>query len=638
MATNIPGVVFRFSVRPDGTYGFDYISGRSRQILGIENDPTTFFDQFTECIVPENRERFLSLVQHAISTKTLWEFESQYVKPSGKQIWISAISSPVMENDKLIFDGVLFDNTERKHAEEELLKKNEELNASYEELTATEEGPRHNLDELIRQEQALRESEDRFRGIFDTITSGVAIYEVRNNGSSGKDYIIKDFNKTALEIEGKKKEEVVGKSLFDLRPAIDEYGLIPVFQQVWETGVPAFFPQTVYIDEKYSNWYENRVFRLQSGEIVAVYDDVTERKRAELELISAYENLKEAHRLAHIGTWDWVIETDTVTWSEELCKIAGWDPSLPAPTFAELPRVYTPASWDLLNNAVTRALTSGEPYNLELELVRPDGSLRWIHAFGGVQRDETGKVIGLHGTLQDITERKLAEDALRQANKKLTLLSGITRHDINNQLAVLQGYLTLLEKKQPGLSHNEYFQKAATAAERISAMIRFTKEYKAIGLNAPVWQDCHTLVDIAAKQAPLGKITVKNDLPAGAEVFADPLIVKVCYNLMDNAVRYGGKITTIRFYEMERDGNQVVICEDDGGGVPVEEKEKIFERGFGKNTGLGLTLSREILDITGITICETGEPGKGARFEMTVPKGAYRVNPDRNDMSGGRRP
>ena len=94
---------------------------------------------------------------------------------------------------------------------------------------------------------------------------------------------------------------------------------------------------------------------------------------------------------------------------------------------------------------------------------------------------------------------------------------------------------------------------------------------------------------------------------------------------MDNAARYGGKITTLRFsVEISSDAH-LIVCEDDGDGVVAMEKEKIFERGFGKNTGLGLALSREILSITGITIRETGEPGKSARFEITVPKGAWRI-------------
>ena len=102
-------------------------------------------------------------------------------------------------------------------------------------------------------------------------------------------------------------------------------------------------------------------------------------------------------------------------------------------------------------------------------------------------------------------------------------------------------------------------------------------------------------------------------------------VVKVFYNLMDNAARYGGNITTIRFSVQESGGNLILICDDDGDGIAATDKAKIFDRGFGKNTGLGLALSREILSITGITICERGVPGKGARFEMKVPKDTWRI-------------
>ncbi len=155
--------------------------------------------------------------------------------------------------------------------------------------------------------------------------------------------------------------------------------------------------------------------------------------------------------------------------------------------------------------------------------------------------DATGKLADFIAIGVDITDRKRAEVALNEANKKLNLLSGITRHDINNQIMILNGFLGILHKKVPDPALEDYFTRIAKASGRISAMIQFTKEYEQIGVHAPVWQDCRTLVDTAAKQAPLGQITVNNDLPAGAEVFADPLIVKVFYNLMDNAVRYGGE-------------------------------------------------------------------------------------------------
>ncbi len=238
----------------------------------------------------------------------------------------------------------------------------------------------------------------------------------------------------------------------------------------------------------------------------------------------------------------------------------------------------------------------------------------------------------------DITERKLLEQemvyheqelrqfsaALETSNKKLTLLSGITRHDINNQLTVLMGFLELLEMKQPDTSFSTYFNKITNATERIQAMIQFTKTYEGIGVNAPVWLNSHTLVETAAKDVALGDIRLVNDIPDDFTIFTDQLIVKVFFNLIDNAVRYGGTITTIRFTGRESEEDYLIVCEDDGVGIPAGEKTKIFERGFGMNTGLGLFLAREILSITSITIAETGEPGKGARFEITVPKGAYR--------------
>jgi len=223
---------------------------------------------------------------------------------------------------------------------------------------------------------------------------------------------------------------------------------------------------------------------------------------------------------------------------------------------------------------------------------------------------------------------KFYNQTLDDANKKLTLLSEITRHDIISQLTALQLYLEILENKLPDTSYQEYFKKIGIATDRISSIVRFTREYEEIGVNTPVWVDVSAIVDTARKDDVVGDIQLINDLPANTEVFSDALIANVFNKMIANAVRYGGKITTIRFSVEERDGDHVVVCEDDGDGVVAQEKEKIFERGFGKNTGLGLALSREILSITGITIHETGEPGKGARFEITVPKGAWRMAGD----------
>ncbi len=272
------------------------------------------------------------------------------------------------------------------------------------------------------------------------------------------------------------------------------------------------------------------------------------------------------------------------------------------------------------------SLTQSHPVeSIEHRIIMPDGEVRWQRWNDRAIFDENGNVSEFQSVGRDITDQRQAEDALRQANRRLNMMTNITRHDINSRITTLTGFLHILEKKLPDPAFDEYFQKISSTANQISAMIRFTKEYEKIGIQAPVWHGTRTIVETVAREVPLGNLIVKNDLPTGTEVLADPLIVKVFYNLMDNAVRFGGKITNIRFMEQESEDNYLIVCEDDGEGIPAEEKEKIFDRGFGRNTGFGLCFVREILSISGITIRETGEPGKGARFEMRVPKGAYRL-------------
>ncbi|MCG6537391.1 MAG: PAS domain S-box protein, partial [Syntrophales bacterium LBB04] len=138
-------------------------------------------------------------------------------------------------------------------------------------------------------------------------------------------------------------------------------------------------------------------------------------QRTEENARKSHKQLRDAQQLAHIGVWTWTAETDTVTWTEELYRIAGIDPMLPAPTYAEHPNLYVPESWDRLKEAVERAREAGVPYQLELELIRPDGATRWVNAFGGAIYDHHGRLTGLQGTVQDITERKLAETMLRDS-------------------------------------------------------------------------------------------------------------------------------------------------------------------------------------------------------------------------------
>lgn len=129
--------------------------------------------------------------------------------------------------------------------------------------------------------------------------------------------------------------------------------------------------------------------------------------------------LDEAHRIARLGTWHWVIESDTVQWSEEVYRTFERDLRLPPPNYEELKATHTPESWERLSAAVERALTLGEPYTLDVELILPDGGQRWILARGEVAaRDADGKVTELRGTIQDIHQRKLNEERMAKSEAR----------------------------------------------------------------------------------------------------------------------------------------------------------------------------------------------------------------------------
>ena len=146
--------------------------------------------------------------------------------------------------------------------------------------------------EQIHEEQKLKQSEAQFHSLFNNMISGAVIYEVKNNGETAQDYIIKDFNPTAFDSDKLNEKEIRGKSIDQIRPNIEEFGLIDIFKEVWQTGEPAFYPPTYYEDDEVSAWFINRVFKLDSGEIVAIFDDITDMMVMQEELQASEENLR----------------------------------------------------------------------------------------------------------------------------------------------------------------------------------------------------------------------------------------------------------------------------------------------------------------------------------------------------------
>ncbi|MCQ1537494.1 response regulator [Methanocalculus taiwanensis] len=268
---------------------------------------------------------------------------------------------------------------------------------------------------------------------------------------------------------------------------------------------------------------------------------------------------------------------------------------------------------------VIRSIESGSIE--EGDVMLPDG--RIFHLKGCPVYNELGEPDGAIIFGMDITEEKAAAEALSLAHRKLQILSSITRHDILNEITMIIGYLGILqcsvdERGDP--EEKDYTDRIMGASQNIRRQIDFTDQYEELGVKEPAWLSLHDMI----RKIPKGDIPIRSDCQ-DISIYADRMTEKVFYNLYDNTIRHTEGATGIRIHCRRENNDLIILWEDDGGGIPAEYKEKIFNRSFGKNTGFGLFLSREILGITTITIHETGIPGKGARFEIRVPEGRFMI-------------
>jgi PAS domain S-box-containing protein len=577
MATNIPGVVFRYYVNPDGTTGFDYISGRSREILGLENDKATFDNRFTEGIVPENRERFLSSIQHAVTTKTLWEFDSPYVKPSGEKIWVSAVSSPVMENDRLIFDGAFFDITHRKKAEEEIVKKNEELHASNEQLAAAEEELKGQFDALTESERLIRESEERVRNKLESL----------------------------LSPEG----DIGNLDLADIIDVEEIQSMMDDFHALTHIGIA--------------------ILDINGKILVATgwQDICTKFHRVNPETCA---NCVQSDTLLASGA-----EPGTV--KRYRCKNNMWD--LVTPIVIGGSHVGNLFLGQFLfedesvNDELFRSQAVRYGFDESSYLAALDRVPRWNRETVDTVMAFYAKFARMVSTLshsnitlaRTVTERDTTLNSLLKVNQKLNVLSQLTRQDLTTQIFIVNSFLEMAKKQakgQDGIIKN--IESGERAVRSIKEITEFTKDYQNMGEKPPKWQNVKLSFLFGLSHISIGEIRHSLETE-NLEIFADPLLEKAFQGLLENSVKHGGHVSEIRVSHTVTPDWVTVVFEDNGIGISAEKKERIFLRGEGARASVrGLFFVQEILSITGIIIRENGEPGKGARFEMTVPKGAWK--------------
>jgi PAS domain S-box-containing protein len=266
-------------------------------------------------------------------------------------------------------------------------------------------------------------------------------------------------------------------------------------------------------------------------------------------------------------------------------------------------------------------LTRGEA-RFETEKIKKDGSLLPVEISARLAKlkDRT-YVIAIS---RDISQRKREERALRIANEKLQLMNIVAWHDIRNRVTDLRGFVELSKDLATDDKLKKFMDSEEDILKVIHRQLQYTKEYQEMGIHPPQWVNIPQVLRMIVSFREIGSLKFRMDLP-DLELYCDPVIEKVFSSLIENTKRHGKKATEIHISCHETAGGLLLIYEDDGVGIPGERKKDLFIRDVGSATGFSLFFVHDILEISDMSIQETGVPGTGVRFEISVPKGLYRI-------------
>ena len=350
--------------------------------------------------------------------------------------------------------------------------------------------------------------------------------------------------------------------------------------------------------------------------------DITEKRLAEAALRESKEKLEAL--VESIGDFVWELDSrgkyEYVSpqverilgyKSEEMIGKAPWD------TVVEEERTTTVSTF------VEKVLGKQRFTDIVSRHRRKDGRIIFLETTAVPNLGKNGELIGYRGIDRDVTDRMRVEKALRSSNDNLSLLNSITRHDVSNQLTIINGYLDLLETMVQGEKGTAYLAKARKATLSIRRQIQFSKDYQEMGTREARFQSVQEVVNGVMAGIDLSRVSITVEL-GGLEVFADPMLEKVFRNLLDNSLRHGGDLNSIFVGWHRENGSAIISYHDDGVGISETDRPLLFIKGHGKNNGLGLFLSKAILAITNLEMFEVPAE-KGARFDIRVPPDAFRT-------------
>jgi PAS domain S-box-containing protein len=465
-------------------------------------------------------------------------------------------------------------------------------------------------------------------------------------------------NETYSRAVGKSREELVGRPFKPLVSPEDADRIRAHLKSLtvqYPVGTIEYRAVMANGELRYQRWQDRGRFNGR-GELVAIDScgiDITDFVTATRKLRKTQETLEESivsrteelrginrHLYAEIAQRENMEEqllltqfamdnaTDMIFWIDKDARIKyantlasemlQYDPNdILQQSFGDIVPAYSLGSWDTL----WQDLKTGGGLSRETALVKRDGARLPAEVKLSYLEYRGKQFINCIG--RDLSEHTRMERALQESNKKLNVFSSIARHDIQNKITVLLGYLGRTRKAVSDPLLLEYLDRQEQAAKAIRTEINLTRDFKDLGAEPPVWQNVRSVIELAARPYAGSSLAIATDLP-DVEIYADVQLDHVFDRLFEFALGTGEKPVQVRISSVRGDRNFRVLVEDNGTGIPAEEKDQLFEL-KGDGTGRrGLFIAREILSITGITLEESGESGSGSRFELGTPEAYYR--------------
>lgn len=509
-----------------------------------------------------------------------------------------------------------------------------------------------------RAEEALRESEERLSGILDNMGNVVYLKDL-----DGRHILV---NRQFETVAGKKREEVYGKTNYDLFPkelsdiysANDREALKSEEPMQFVESIPQSDGVHTYISIK----FPIRDTRGNAYAVCGVSTDITQLKRVEEALRRSEASLEKAQRIAHIGNWDFDIAENIFYRSDEVFRIFGRSRE-ELKTYNDLISAIHPLDRGWMEKSFKEAVYGNKPYSLDARIIRGDGAERIVHIQGELVLDEAGRPAGMSGTIQDITERKRAEDAiwklnlelekrveertvelkkankdLEAANRELESFSYTVAHDLRTPLRLIDGFGRMLFKKQKERldeGGRENLERIIEAALRMDKLIDYILNLSYV-TRAEINLQTVDLSEMAAsvindlRVAQPGR-EAEFRLEAGLRARGDEKFLRIVLeNLLGNAWKFTGRVPepVIEFGRAgQENGMSVFFVRDNGAGFDTKYLDKVFEafeRLHSKEeypgTGVGLATVRRIINRHGGRVWAESEPGKGATFYFTIEK------------------